>query len=156
MNVKRSSAKGFTLIEIMIVVAIIGVLAFIAIPAFQKYLRNARAATFSSDVRTLAHAGAQYLLESGWYVNNTDSGTFPPELEGYFSERKFNLGTSLGGVWDFEQFGLGDFSSAVGVHGPSHGDDVFVLVDQAIDDGNLSTGLFQKLAADRYYYVIED
>ncbi len=156
MKKANSSKKGFTLIELMIAVVIIGVLGSIAVPLFSTYVRNARAAAFATDIRTLANAGSQYALESGWWVEDSSSGEFPPELEGYFSKQKFELGSSLGGLWDFEHDDLGDFTSAVGVHGPSESDEVFAVVDKRIDDGNLSTGYFQKLAADRYYWVIED
>lgn len=140
----------------MIVVFVLGVIGALTIPAFSKYVKNARAATFCSDVRSLASAAQQYSLESGWWVEDTAPGEFPAELEGYFSRQKFKLETTLGGVWDFENWGLGDFTSAVGVQNTNFGDDVFQIVDDRIDDGDLTTGFFQKLGDSKFYYVIVD
>ena len=44
MAIQRSTAEGFTLVEVMIVVAIIGVLAAISIPAYQDYVENSNMA----------------------------------------------------------------------------------------------------------------
>lgn len=156
MTQATQSKKGFTLIELLVAIVVIGVIASIALPSFQKYLHLSKATTFANDIRILANAGDQYALESGWWVDDTASGVFPTELEGYVSQRKFELGSSLGGVWDFEQDDLGGFTSAVGVVDPIEKEELFVIVDKRIDDGELSTGLFQKVAAGRYYYVIAD
>lgn len=67
---KNTSKKGFTLVEIMIVVVIIGLLAAMAIPAFQRVRESSRASAMDNDARQLASAAQQYMLE-----NNTTSAS---------------------------------------------------------------------------------
>ena len=67
------SNKGFTLVEIMIVVVIIGLLAAMAIPAFQKVRRDAIKKTMVNDARIVANAAQQYFMDKGYtYVATSD------------------------------------------------------------------------------------
>jgi len=61
----KHTAKGFTLVEIMIVVVIIGLLAAMAIPAFSKVRASARGKAITNNLRQIASAAQQYMLEQG-------------------------------------------------------------------------------------------
>lgn len=65
MNYPTGSRGGFTLVEIMIVVTIIGLLVALAVPSWQKIRQTSIASTMDNDARQLASAAQQYFMEYG-------------------------------------------------------------------------------------------
>jgi prepilin-type N-terminal cleavage/methylation domain-containing protein len=81
---------GFTLVEIMIVVAIIGLLAAIAIPNFVKARATSQANACINNLRQIDAAANQFALEKGQTTGATIN--FPTDLTPYI---KLNSGQSL-------------------------------------------------------------
>ena len=74
------SKKGFTLIELMIVVAIIGILAAIAIPQFSAYRAKAFNSSAVADLRNIATGEEAYYVDNQTYVNLPSTVGFSASL----------------------------------------------------------------------------
>ncbi|MBH5584551.1 pilin, partial [Neisseria meningitidis] len=67
--------KGFTLIELMIVIAIVGILAAVALPAYQDYTARAQVSEAILLAEGQKSAVTEYYLNHGtWPSNNTSAG----------------------------------------------------------------------------------
>lgn len=77
-SMKRGAQKGFTLIELMVVVAIIAILAAFALPMFQDYTKRARVAEGLSMVDGLKTQILEaYSANGKWPANNAEAGLAP-------------------------------------------------------------------------------
>lgn len=80
--------QGFTLIELMIAIAIVGILAAVAYPAYTQYTIRANRAAAQAEMMNIANRQQQFLLSNRNYatkeVLETSGYTLPPEVSGKY------------------------------------------------------------------------
>ncbi len=97
MNHCRSQrrAGGFTLVEIMIVVGIIGLLSMMAVPAFIRARDESKVSRFINDMRVATEAFHLYNLENGDYPPDAMHGEMPVGMAGYLAKMDVNGDSSI-------------------------------------------------------------
>ena len=76
-------AKGFTLIELMIVVVIVAILASVAWPSYQSYLQRSRRADAQSMILSIVNKEQQYLLDARQYTDVVGIGGLAIAQQGW-------------------------------------------------------------------------
>jgi len=151
----KSNRCGFTLVEIMIVVAIIGMLTIIAVPSFMRARRSAENVDITATLRMCSMAFSFYELENGGYPDDAGPGVVPDGMEDAMVRMEWMISTRLGGQWDWDPN-----DSILGPTIVMYNVDVdsnrMIEIDAAFDDGNLHGGKLQALADGMSYgYGIE-
>lgn len=70
---------GFTLIELMIVVVIVGILATVALPAYRQHVIRSNRAAAQSEMMSMANLEQQYLIANRVYADDAELGYVLPD-----------------------------------------------------------------------------
>jgi prepilin-type N-terminal cleavage/methylation domain-containing protein len=112
-NGRRARRRGFTFVELMTVIIILGLLAGIAILKYLDLRNSARAAEVAGDFRTVMVAAYNYYSDHNGWPPDGSAGVIPPSLVQYlpgsfkFSKPEYSL--------DFDNLGVGGGNYVVGV-----------------------------------------
>lgn len=82
----RAQNKGFSLIELMMVVAIVGILAAVAYPSYQDYIRKARRADAQQFMMNLAQLNQRYFTDNRAYTDTVATlAAIPAGVSAYYT-----------------------------------------------------------------------
>lgn len=153
----HNSREGFTLVEIMVVVVIIGLLAALAIPAFQRNQRASQNARAVNDFRVFSQAFEIYNTQNGAWPDSAAPGvvpTLPVSIAENLRAANWQSRTSLGGQWLWENSLSSAGDAGICLVDFTCTDAQLAELDAKMDDGNLTTGRFRKTSATRAIYVL--
>lgn len=154
---KTRTHQGFTIVEIMIAVVIIGLLAAIAVPTFNRIRAKSQATAIANNLQQFERALEQYSLEYGTWPVDAISGELPAGMTSEnFPAAVWQAGLKQGGLydWDFDVDGI-KAGIAILHDASSNADPVWAAVDKIVDDGNTGTGKFVLIASNRFKYTLE-
>jgi prepilin-type N-terminal cleavage/methylation domain-containing protein len=153
MKLRKNENHGFTLTELMIVVAVVGLLATMAMPSMVKARRVTQSNVMFSDMRTAAGAFEVYALEMGDYPPNSGPGVVPMGMADYLGDFNWTSRNSVNGRWNWDVDRHG-FRAGVSVSQVDVPEDVMQQLDDRVDDGDLSSGVFRSRPGG-YSFVLE-
>ena len=158
MRIEARSTKpeaGFTLLELLVAVAIIGILAAISVPFYNDYKVRAKVASTASDLRGFSAGFWAYATDNEDFPNDTNL-VLPPGMDRFISPAAWDRGPAIGGQYNWEGPSFYPYAGISIMNPPSN--DILQALDRALDDGDLSQGRFRIVEANSRptYMVSED
>jgi prepilin-type N-terminal cleavage/methylation domain-containing protein len=154
--------KGYTLVEMMVVVVIIGLMAAAGLPGYRHLTMRSKVTAIENDLRQFSTAAQTYTLQNGHWPVDSDPQVPPAELASALPNN-FTLKTPIGGVYKWCAGGDVDgITAKAGIaivsvtDNPVNDDvDLLTMLDRQMDDGNLETGTIQVGSTNSLVFIIE-
>ena len=154
-KMRKNTRSAFTLVEVMIIVAILCDLILVALPAFMRSRNTAQNSRFISDLRTATGAFEMYAAENNKYPAASAQGVVPTGMAVYLNGFPWSDTNSIGGTYIWNP-GYQSATAAIQINFARPMDDVRMMdIDQRMDNGVLDTGNFRKVDGSNYYYILE-
>lgn len=151
-----SKRSAFTLIELMIIVALISNVLLVALPAFIRSRNMAQNTRYISDLRTITGAFEMYAAENNKYPPTAAVGIVPTGMGVYLKNIPYSVRNAIGGQWYWTYNAAGSPAAIVGSLSPFNLDDVRMAdIDLRIDNGVLATGNWRKPDSTNVQYTVE-
>ena len=174
-------SQAFSTVELMIVVAIIGTLATLAIPSFARANMESKLSRTKNDLRVLFDVFNLYAIEYGNYPSAGGGGNYyteaqaaPAPLAEFLEESRGESKTPMGGHYFYYYVNV--FDDTISSHRfipmlyidnwnygffgwpsvPLAPTEWFQSLDDDLDDGDLTTGRFQMRNAVQAIYTLDD
>ena len=138
-SLPKKSRAGFSLIEIIVIVTIIGLLAAIALPVYGKLQRKSVNTLMTNELRIASGALEFYVFENGVWPPD-GAGGWPTELTGYLPPPdRWNKPSPVGGRWSWALDTDGTAAS-LRINNFTANTDQINELDYMMDDGSTTTG----------------
>jgi len=159
---RPNRSRGFTLVEIMVVIVIIGLLAAMSLPTYRRVTLRSKTVAVVNDLRTYSTAFITYNLQNGRWPLDGTSQVIPTELTGSIP-LGFTQKSPIGGVykWNYDVSADGITAKAailietISGNPLSDDQDLRLMIDRELDDGVLDQGNVQVGSTNSLVYIIE-
>jgi prepilin-type N-terminal cleavage/methylation domain-containing protein len=143
--------RAFTLVETMVVVVLVGILAPLALPLYQKIEAKANETQFMNEQPVATRSIERYAMEKGEWPPDGAGGR-PSEMEEFLPPTdRWNLPTPIGGQWRWSR--EDGFEASWRVIGLERGLGHVTEIDRLLDNGDWPHGVFRSDATQLVYVL---
>jgi prepilin-type N-terminal cleavage/methylation domain-containing protein len=151
--------RGFTLVEIMVAVVILGILIAIAVPTYGHFQRKAQNTTFMNNLRIFSQAFETFAMKYGAWPPSAGPGVVPfldsnRTMSGEFRDVDWMAPTPVGGNWQWNFSSSSHPRAYISIVNVTATAAQMTEIDALLDDGILTSGNF-KGSGTTYTWVVQ-